>query len=753
MKKEASRLWDMGLAVHWLKPKSKRPIESKWTTGERKTRPELLRTFKTGFNMGVRLGRVSKVKDRYLAVIDCDVKSSDPNHERQLNEKLTELFGALHNTSFTKTGRGNGSRHIYVLTEKPVKSHRVGQSDDKVRVKMPSVQKASRYEQERLTAEEITQGWRIRPAWEISVMGDGSQCVLPPSIHPDTGKLYVWGKPLNSVNDLAVITLGNNTDRLIKEDNAPSSSVSDIGFESVDLLSIPKDLYDQITEGDGVEDRSAALFSVSMSLLRHGFTENEIISVLTDRSYFLGNAAFEHAQTKDRNKAAQWIKKFTLTKALNETSAKKEFENAVEISPLSEEATVIQTEELFTKKDWRHSLERTKDADSPPKSTLKNVILILENALDENPFERNLFSQTDCHTKKTPWGGEKGREINDTHVIGIKKWIADKFRFEPSTDKINEAIVFLADSNSYHPVKDYLESLEWDGTPRINNWLEDYCQAKAEEPYLSAISRKTLVAMVARIFEPGIKFDQVLILQGHQGYGKSTLLRNLVSDKWFSDSLGDITDKDCVLGLRNRWVLEIGEMNSMRKAETDQFKEFISRTEDRIRVPYGRRTESFPRQCVFIGTTNNEEYLRDVTGNRRFWPVLVGRCDFSGVRRDRDQLFAEALFYYELGEPLYLESEEMNEVAQREQELRMEHDPIFDEIQRMLLGQVEGFSVSEKGFVINEFFSDSSPLKLKMGKYEVMRVANCLRKLNYRKHRITEKRVRRMIWFKAKNEN
>ncbi len=374
-------------------------------------------------------------------------------------------------------------------------------------------------------------------------------------------------------------------------------------------------------------------------------------------------------------------------------------------------------------------MTRTQSKDGPGaiKNTLKNVQLILVNDVAPNVFRFNDFAQNDYYGVTAPWGTPEGSAVRDIDTIRIKFWLSTKWRFEPSNNIIEEAVRKIADLNRFHPVRDQLDALSWDGVPRVDTWLKDYLGATGPEPYLSDVSRKVLAAMVARVYSPGCKFDYVLILEGKQGYRKSTAIRTLCGDAWFNDTAFDINDKDAVMGMQNVWVVEIGELSTMRRAEVDTLKAFVSRQTDRIRAPYGARTEEFPRQCVFIGSTNGEEYLTDPTGNRRFWPVSVSECDIEGLRLVRDQLFAEARLLYELGEPLYLENRESESLASDEQDARNFQDEWVG-----IIGLYLAKRTGEKPLMVSELFSDPACLPMTQNdRRNQMRAAATLRALGY----------------------
>lgn len=733
------RLYDLGFALHFIRPRSKVPVESGWTTGPRKNWNQLEEKFDKNFNLGVRLGTPSRLPDgTYLAVVDCDVKSALPEHMAEMKHKLAEL--GIKDAPTVFSGRGNGSMHFYVRTQTPLTPARVGQASVKVKVLMPDTP-VSKWEREKLGERDLRAGLRLRAAWEISLMGEGQQVVLPPSVHPDTGKLYRWKDAPEHFESFPLFKWENESPKKSEE------SVKDFTFTpedvDLDLSDLTPGMVALIADGEGCSDRSAGLLIAAVAMLKAHMSENEVLSVLTDKNLFLGSAAFEHAKTNDRTRAARWLSRYTLPKARLDSPAQA-FDDDLSDGPRLPEKEAKAQEVEVLREDWRHRLERCGDDSGRPKSTLANLILILRNEVNEAVFKRDDFAGSEVYGIRPPWGGDDGAEIRDIDVTRMKTWFAAKFRIEPPTDKLNEAVAAVGDLNRFHPVRDYLNSLDWDGVPRIDSWIKRHMNGRAPEPYLSEISAKTLVALVSRVFEPGCKYDHVLILEGKQGYGKSTALRILTSP-WFSDATIDVRDKDAVLALKSVWCLELGELSGMRHAEVNAMKEFITRQTDRIRLPYGKRTENFPRQCVFVGTTNDDEYLKDTTGNRRFWPVTVGKVNFDGLREERHQLWAEAVESYRLGEALYLERGEVAEQAKEEQSARQMHDVWVDRIASALSKPWDGFD--PKAFTVGELFGPAGPLaEWKENRSEQMRAADALRVLGCARNRARVNGAQVRVW-------
>jgi len=734
---EAERLYKLGFGIHWLHPKSKRPIESGWTTGPRKEWSYLSETYIDGLNVGTRLGTPSKLPGGYLAVVDVDVKSVDSRHRSEAVQAARKLLGEkIKECPAVTSGRGNGSRHYYCVTKEPFKTWNPAQSTEIVKVSMPS-KKPSKKELSTLTEKEINEGIRLAPAWEISLYSDGRQVVLPPSIHPDSGKPYQWARAIKELPliEFPIPTQEEKPKSEAKERNA--EPVDSAGFEvevvDLDWLQISDRVRQAILHGQGVTDRSGYLLVASTALVSAGLSKNEILSVLTDPKTFLGACAYDHAKTTSRVRAAAWVWKYTLKKVMQERSAVEAFREAPPIEAvtiLDEKSSKTQAEEVEDESDWRQYLERTEHGKY--KNTLHNCKTILTHACGTPAVVgRNEFAANDYYLTNTPWRSKKGDAIVDIDIVRIKFFCVDGFGIEFGDHTINTALMQIADLNRYHPVRNWLRSLEWDGESRIDTWLKDYAGAVGPEPYLSDVSRKLLVAMVARVMKPGIKFDQIVILEGNQGTGKSTLLRKLAGDDWFSDAPLTIGDKDAVLTMQSKWLIEVGELGALNKAEVETFKSFISQQVDRIRAPYGKRIEEHPRQCVVLGTTNSEEYLRDLTGNRRFWSVkTTGKIDFNGIAEVRAQLFAEALAFYRLGEPLWLDNEQSEVQAVTEQASRMQSDEWLSTVRDIV--NLETFP--RGGFELREVAKKLETLGAhRMSPTDVHRITRCLKLLGFEK--------------------
>ncbi len=279
------------------------------------------------------------------------------------------------------------------------------------------------------------------------------------------------------------------------------------------------------------------------------------------------------------------------------------------------------------------------------------------------------------------------RPVTDADVSKLQEFLQREGLETLGKDVVHQAVSLRATECAFHPVRDYLDGLQWDGTLRVEKWLSTYLGAE-HGAYASKIGAMFLVAMVARVMQPGCKADYMMVLEGPQGARKSSVCR-ILGGTWFSDCLPDL-DRDAVRvaqHLRGKWLIEIAEMSAMNKAESASLKAFITRPVEQFTPKYGRLEVIEPRQCVFIGTTNEASYLRDETGGRRFWPVKVGAVDTDALARDRDQIFAEAVQMYRCGAEWWPSSSFEGQHIQPAQDRRFEADAWEEPIAEWLTGQ------------------------------------------------------------------
>jgi predicted P-loop ATPase len=325
--------------------------------------------------------------------------------------------------------------------------------------------------------------------------------------------------------------------------------------------------------------------------------------------------------------------------------------------------------------EWKAELEYTKSGKLL--CNIANIILILENdpALAGH-IVHDLFTGMDSAKDGLPWN-KNANQWTDTDDANLRVWLEKHYDIT-GKEKIADALTAVLTRHSYHPIRDYLSGLTWDGVPRLDSIIIDYMGAEDSE-LNRAMSRKHFVAAVARVFNPGCKYDYCLIMSGAEGIGKSTLLR-VMGGRWFNDSITTLEGKEGMEQLRRAWVVELGELSSIKRSDVEQVKAHLSKQVDIYRAAYARRVLEHPRQCVFCGTTNEVLFLKGDTGNRRFWviPVVAELRKYrdwsEAIRRDRDQLWAEAVHYYKQGEPLYLSEELEAQAKQRQQDFNDDND-------------------------------------------------------------------------------
>lgn len=302
---------------------------------------------------------------------------------------------------------------------------------------------------------------------------------------------------------------------------------------------------------------------------------------------------------------------------------------------------------------------------------LYNVVLIL----DAHPewagvIAFDSFAGRVMKRRAGPHGGGVG-EWQDIDDIRATLWLSKTYHIEPKSQVMMAAVQAVAEEHAYHEVREYLAHLKWDGRKRIAEygWLHVYCGAEPSE-YHRLAGMKWLVSAVARILrDVETKADNVLVLEGPQGIGKSTALRVLFHP-WFTDSPIRLGDKEAAMIIRGRWGIELGELDAFNRAESTTAKNFFSQSEDRYRSPWGKRPQDVRRACVFAGTTNESMWMKDQTGNRRYWPIAITRVDRDELRADRDQIWAEAVHLYQQGVPWHVNEDEQ---------------PLFDEAQEARL--------------------------------------------------------------------
>jgi len=288
---------------------------------------------------------------------------------------------------------------------------------------------------------------------------------------------------------------------------------------------------------------------------------------------------------------------------------------------------------------------------------------------------------------RPPWGDDDAPAENvagpwtDEDTIRTGVWLSREYDLDVGQDMALSAVSVVARRRVVHPVRDYLRGLTWDGEARIDRWLVDCCGAD-DTPYVRAVAAKFLIGAVARVERPGCKVDSLPILEGEQGIGKSTALRTLAGDAWFLDSMENLGSKDSRQQMHRKWIVELAELDALSRAEVSKTKAFVSCQTDNYRPSYGRGARDYPRQLVFAGSVNPDGagYLKDASGARRFWPVVVRTVDAARITRERDQLWAEALARFDAGEAWYFDDAKLRTAHALEAERVYQRDPWEEQV-------------------------------------------------------------------------
>jgi predicted P-loop ATPase len=358
----------------------------------------------------------------------------------------------------------------------------------------------------------------------------------------------------------------------------------------------------------------------------------------------------------------------------------------------------------------------------------------------------DVFHQRTVLRGEPPWGSDDGERIwDDDCDRRAAEWLHHVPEICVATKVVTEAIETVAREQRFHPIVDYLQRCLWDSEPRLDDWAIHYLGAQPDPAYrpgdeigakrwsdqlayIRAVSSRWMISAVARVMEPGCKADCALALEGKQGLMKSTSIR-VLAHPWFTDEIPELGTKDAAIQLAGTWILELGELSSMRAGRVDRVKAFMSRSADKFRPPYGRRTIEQPRQCVFVGTVNDSAYLPDDTGNRRWWPLKCTKIDIDGLREVRDQLWAEARDRYLAGEKWFLDTIELNRTAAEEASSRYQEDPWHQTVHDWLRSRTD---VSVNDVLREALFRTVDKLEQR----DLNRVARCLRAMGWERYQV-----------------
>jgi putative DNA primase/helicase len=373
------------------------------------------------------------------------------------------------------------------------------------------------------------------------------------------------------------------------------------------------------------------------------------------------------------------------------------------------------------------------------------------------------FSEREVWLKQPPelpgMATPKVGEVLDEHDTYVQHWFHAKRGFNVSG--VTAAVMSAARSNCFHPVRDYLTGLSWNGQFRLERLLPQYFST-IDNLYTQQVGRRWMISAVARVMRPGCKVDTMLIIEGEQGKRKSTALAALVGQSWFADTKLDLSKVDAYQALRGKWVIEMAELDAMKNQELTRIKAFLTSSKDSYRPSYGKRVRDYERQTVFAGTTNEDKYLQDLTGNRRFWPVAAGDIRIDELARDRDQLWAEAYQAFIGGGVWWLDTEELIATAEGAQEERMvdEHPwvPLIREWLRRCANKnplarpvgSEDVNLTAGITTTQVLLGALGSRKDSIGKGEAMRVGTILRQLGFKSHQVRSGQIREWKYFHPK---
>lgn len=368
-----------------------------------------------------------------------------------------------------------------------------------------------------------------------------------------------------------------------------------------------------------------------------------------------------------------------------------------------------------------------------PEAILYNCVRIL--SADKRWAGRiryNRFSDAVMMSGTPLQPADEEREWTDTDDARTQVWCRLHYGVDFGVADVQRAVDVVSKQDGFHPIRDYLETLKWDDVPRVDKFFHTYFNAE-DSPYTRGVGSRWLISAVARVMEPGCQVDCLVVLEGkRQGEGKSTGLKALTGAEWFFDGDLDIGDKDARQNLKGKWIVEWAELDSLNRSEINKVKKFITNQVDEYRPSYGRRRVTIPRQCVFAGTTNETQYLKDTTGNRRFWPVTcLGACDVAAIRRDRDQIWAEVVVRYRTGERWHVDTPAFQRMCQEAQSERMHTDPWEDVVSKWVADPLNSKTVAA-GLLGTDVLERVLKIDVaKMTKGDQMRIGEVLRSLGF----------------------
>jgi hypothetical protein len=655
----------------------KKPVESQWENSPLSKHDE--KTIGSDQNYGVVLGAQD-------LVVDVDPRNYEKD-DKPLDRLAKAIGGIPAGTLVTKTGGGG----LHIFLEKP--------RDLSVRNAIPEFR-----------------GIEFKA-------GPGRQVVGPGSVHPETGKGYfhLQGSPasvaqapqalLDLIKRLPVKDFGAAGTAAYQDDEATRARC----FAYL-MMAPTVGTYKVVC---GLRDLGVSP-KVALQLLLESWNDRRPVPK-TEEQFV---EKIQHAYTYAKGAAgsahpAAYFDKVESAKA--QSAATKQ--NAEDV------------EEAVGKSGWK--LDNKKQ----PVSCLQNTLnyLSLPSVGLRGCFGYNEFARRVDLMRETPWRALPGLPVSDIDLQRMRAHLARNHGYETGMTNLVDAMVDVSQFRRFHPVKEYLNALKWDGESRLDGWLSKYLGVEAgTDGYAAAVGRKTLVAAVARVYEPGIKFDHVLVLEGRQGLGKSGVCA-VLGGEWFSDFKMNVGDKDTIQMMQGKWLVEMPDLHATRQADIDMVKSFLTRQVDEARMAYGRLPGRYPRQGIFIGTYNpgpDGTYLKD-DENRRWWPVMchavVGPVfDFVGLKAVRDMLWAEAVALYRKGEALKMDTTQLQDAARAAQAERVADHPWAERVGDWIKERDKNKETREDFYTGREVFIGAmGGMDVRYSRHEQIGIAKALKDLKW----------------------
>lgn len=680
----AAHYAECGFSVFPLVPGSKRPAVTAWQKTDYRFPDEAQEALAGCEGLGV----VLTARDLVIDVDPRNFKPGDKPHVRLFEDAGIKPKDYA---AFVKTG--SGGLHLYFRLPAGIN----------IRKKIP-----------------------VYPG--IDFLSLGAYVVGAGSVHPDTRKVYEWlaGRQLRDALEApdALIRICQRfgpEGRVLERDSAPDA---------------PSDVRDQRNGSGGENDPDAVqtyrLFLENCPPAVQGQSGDAQTLKVCLKGRDLGLTAEQTlalvAEIYNPRCIPEWRPEELAFKVRNAyTYAREKAGNALAVNDFQ-----------VVRESVKNPLFRGFDTTNGGKAakTLNNAFNYF--IMDDSPIKRIIawdeFNGQVKLMRPAPWTElevpAEGLEWSDTDSTLLRLWLGREKRVDFPTEVIDKAVLAAAQLHKVHPVRDFLDGLVWDKVPRLESWLVKYAGAK-DTAFVRQASEKVLLQAVNRIFNPGCKADYVLVLEGNQGVGKSSLIE-ILGGKWYADIVIDPHGRDTADALRGKWFVELSEMEVTKRADAQALKAFITRKVDRFRLAYGRRAVDLPRQCTFVGTINPDatnEYLADSTGNRRFWPVWIRQVDFNGLSAVRDQLFAEAVASVKAGKATHILDKAALVEAAHEQKMRQTSDPWVEAVQEWVAEQKIEF-VSTKDVWMYALRGKESELSLAHQR----RIAGVLREIGWEQH-------------------